>query len=491
MTRPKTRSRADLRAGQRFLSHRIKGQRKNFLAAGIGVGKTAATLDAIRDLLDEGAVARVLIIAPLLVAEDTWPNEIALWDFARPLTFELLTGVADRREYRAKVEADIHIVNRELVPWLVEFWGDEWPYDMVVIDEFQSFKNPRKRTEPSKTQIKAAEEAAREATGDDEDAYPKALKRELAKIKRNYTRFGALCRVLKHIDYMVGLTGTPSPNGLLDLWAPTYLLDNGERLGATFTAFRDRWFKSDFRGYTWTPHEHSQGEIMGRLSDIMVAMRTEDYAELPEISYNTIRAPLPDKVMAEYREFERTLVSQMYDVSAQTQGVLINKLLQFASGSMYRDDETIVPVHDVKLRALENLVEEANGAPILVAYNFRFDLERILKKFPQAVFLGDDASAIKKWNNGKIQMLVGHPASMGAGLNLQHGGNIACWYGVSFNLEHYLQLNGRLYRPGQKNKVMIHHIVAPGTADERVLAALQSKGATQDSVMDAAKVIVA
>lgn len=484
------RSRSDLRAGQQFLAGRIKGQPKNFLAAGIGVGKTGATLAAVRDLLDEGAVARVLIIAPLLVAEDTWPNEIEMWDFARPLTFELLTGSIDRREFRAKIEADLHIVNRELVPWLVDFWGEDWPYDMVVIDEFQSFKNPRKRSEPTKTQIKAAEEAAREAVDGDEEKYPKLLKRELSKIKRNYTRFGALCRVLKHIDYMVGLTGTPSPNGLLDLWAPTYLLDQGQRLGATFSAFRDRWFKSDFRGYTWAPHEHSHGEIMERLSDIMVAMRTEDYAELPEVSYNTIRAPLPDKAMKEYRQFERTLVSQMYDVSAQTQGVLINKLLQFASGSMYREDETIVAVHDVKLRSLENLVEEAGGAPLLVAYNFKFDLERILKKFPQAVFLGDDSSAIKRWNQGKIRMLVGHPASMGAGLNLQHGGHIAVWYGVSFNLEHYLQFNGRLYRPGQKNKVMIHHIVAPGTADERVLAALQSKGATQDSVMDAAKVVV-
>ena len=484
------RTRKDLRAGQRFLSGRIKSQPKNFLAAGIGVGKTAATLDAIRTLLDEGAVARCLIIAPLLVAEDTWPCEIEMWDFARPLTYELLTGTPERREFRAKTEADLHIVNRELVPWLVDFWGDDWPYDMVVIDEFQSFKNPRKRSEPTKTQIKAAEEAAREVAGDDEDAYTKALKRELKKIKRNYTRFGALCRVLKHIEYMVGLTGTPSPNGLLDLWAPTYLLDQGQRLGATFSAFRERWFKSDYRGYTWTPHDHSHGEIMERLSDIIVAMRTEDYAELPEVSYNTIRAPLPEKAMKEYREFERTLVSQMYDVSAQTQGVLVNKLLQFASGSMYREDESIVAVHDVKLRALESLVEEASGAPILVAYNFRFDLERILKKFPQAVFLGDDSSAIKKWNEGKIRVLVGHPASMGAGLNLQHGGHIACWYGVSFNLEHYLQFNGRLYRPGQKHKVIIHHIVAPGTADERVLAALQAKGATQDSVMDAAKVIV-
>lgn len=484
------RSRANLRAGQRFLANRIKSQPKNFLAAGIGVGKTGATLSALRDLLDEGAVARVLIIAPLLVAETTWPDEIDVWDFARPLTYELLTGSIDRRIFRAETEADLHIINRELVPWLVDFWGEDWPYDMVVIDEFQSFKNPRKRSEPSKSKIKEAEEAAREAADGDEEKYPKLLKRELSKIKRNYTRFGALCRVLKHIEYMVGLTGTPSPNGLLDLWAPTYLLDQGERLGATFTAFRDRWFRSDRMGYTWTPHEHSPGEIMGRLSDIMVAMRTEDYAELPDVSYNSIRAPLPDKAMAEYRKFERTLVSQMYDVSAHTQGVLVNKLLQFASGSMYREDETIVPVHDVKLRALENLVEEAGGAPLLVAYNFRFDLERILKKFPQAVFLGDDSSAIKRWNEGKIRMLIGHPASMGAGLNLQHGGHIAVWYGLSFNLEHYLQFNGRLYRPGQKNKVIIHHIVAPGTADERVLAALQAKGATQDSVMDAAKVIV-
>ena len=457
----------------------------------MGLGKTASTLAAIRDLLDRFEVRQVLIVAPLLVAETTWPDEIALWGFARPLTYEVLTGSAERREFRAKTPADIHIVNRENVAWLVDFWGDKWPYDMVVVDEFSSFKNPAKRTEPTKKAIEGAEAEARAASGGDEEAYGKALKRALSKLKRGYTRFGAMCAVRKHIDRFIGLTGTPAPNGLLDLWAPTYLLDQGQRLGATFTAYRQRWFRSDFRGYSWTPHEHSCGEIMRSLSDIMVSLRSDDYLTLPDVVMNRVDAPLPAKAMKEYKEFERTLVSEMYGVSASTMGVLANRLLQFACGSLYLEDGDDVFVHDAKLKALERIIEEAAGQPVLVAYSFRFDLDKILKKFPQSVHVSEDSTVIRRWNEGKIPILVVHPASASHGLNLQHGGHIAVWYGVTYNLEHYQQFNKRLHRSGQKNKVIIHHIVAPGTADERVLDALQAKGATQDSVMDAAKVVVA
>lgn len=484
------RTRDDLRKYQVYLSELIKEKPFNFLAVDMGLGKTASTLKALRDLLDQFVITRVLIIAPLLVAETVWPDEIAVWDFARPLTYELLTGDAARREYRARIDADIHIINRELVPWLVKFWGDDWPYDMVVIDEFQSFKNPRKRSEPSKKAIEAAMQRARDTVGPDapENKLERALQGELRALKRNLTRFGAMCRARGHIERMVGLTGTPSPNGLVDLWAPTYLLDQGQRLGANYRAFTKRWFTKGHNGYGIEPRPTAHKEIMRELSDIMVSMRSEDYIELPDIVFNTVHAPLPKKAMEEYRRFKKTLVSEMYEVNASSLGVLANKLLQFANGSMYQEDGNDIEIHDAKLQALENIVEEAAGEPILVAYSFKFDLKRILKKFPKAVLAGDDPSIVKKWNAGKIPMLVGHPASMGHGLNLQHGGHIAAWYGFNYSLEYYKQFIKRLHRSGQTKKVIIHHIVAPGTDDERVLAVLNGKESTQNDVLEAVRI---
>lgn len=492
MTSKIRRTRKDLRNYQRYLSERIVKEEQLFLAVGMGYGKTAAALYAIRQLIDLDEVRCALVIAPLLVAETTWPEELEIWDFARPLTYEVLTGDASRRAFRARTKADVHIINRENVPWLVEFWGDEWPYDMVVIDEFSSFKNPRKTTDPTKTAIKAAEGRARELADprQEPDYYAKVLKKELSKLKRGRTRFGAMCKARKYIRRIAGLTGTPAPNGLLDLWAQVYLLDQGQRLGADYKSYRDRWFIGDRNGYAYAPREGATSEIMNRLSDIMVSLREDDALELPEVVYNRVEAPLPPKAMDEYRRFARTLVSEEYDVSADTRGILANKLLQFANGSMYREDGDDVPIHDAKLQALEHIVEEAAGAPVLVAYCYKFDLKRIMKRFPKAVLLSEeDITAVKRrWDRGEISMLIGHPASMGHGLNLQYGGHIGVWYGVPWPLEWYLQFNKRLHRSGQRNRTIIHHIVAPGTLDDRVLDALSKKNATQDDVLEAVRI---
>lgn len=479
----------DLRGYQRRLGKLIVDRPFVFLAAEMAIGKTATTLLALRELLDQFAVAQVLVIAPKLVAEETWPSEIKTWSFSAPLTFEVLTGSVERRECRARVEADIHIINRENVPWLVEFWGSDWPYDMVVVDEFSSFKNPRKRSEPTKRAIEKAHDAARQQIGKNatESEFEVVLKRELRKLKRNPTRFGALCKARRYIDRMVGLTGTPSPNGLLDLWSQTYLLDLGERLGATFKAYRDRWFVSDYMGYNYTPRPGAPEEIMSKLSDIMVSLRTADYVELPDAVYNTVEVTLPKKVMDEYQRFKRTLVAEEYDVTADSKGILANKLLQFANGSLYNEDGDDVWVHDAKLDALARIVEEAAGDPVLVAYSYQFDLERIRKKFPRAVMLAEEPGAVEKWNRGEIPLAIGHPQSIGHGLNLQYGGHIAVWYGLPWALEYYLQFNRRLARPGQKRTVFIHHIVAEGTVDMDVLPALAAKESTQDDVMAAVK----
>lgn len=483
-------TRQHLRPYQRYLADRIVNESIGFLAVDMGLGKTASTLAAVRELLDEFAIRHVLIIAPLLVAETTWPDEMEKWDFARPLTYEVLTGNVEVRSYRARVSADIHIINRENIPWLVEFWGPDWPYDMLVVDESQSFKNPSKTNDPTKKVLDAVRARVERETPkgpDYELDVAIAMKREVKKLPKNYTRFGALCTIRKYLDRVVLLTGTPSPQGLEDLWSQTYLLDQGERLGRNVTAFRERWFWYDKAKYRSVPRDGAQAQITSAISDIMISMRSDDYVQLPEIVFNDIEAPLPPKAMAEYKRFERTLVSEMYDVTAASQGVLANKLLQFANGSMYVEDGEDVEIHDAKLKALERIVEECNGEPILVLYSFKFDQRKILKKFPQAVAMGEDSSVVRRWNDRKIPILVGHPASMGHGLNLQQGGHIAVWYGFSYTLEHYLQANKRLHRPGQKNTVIIHRIVAPGTLDSSVLEALARKEATQDDVLDSVR----
>lgn len=466
------RDRTDLRHYQTYLADAVFEMEAVMLAVDMGLGKTAATLTAIRKLLDFFIVRRVLIVAPLRVAEETWPDEISAWKHTRVLSFEVLTGPGAQRRTRAQMEADLHIINRENIRWLWALWGDKWPYDMVVWDESSRLKAWKKRT-PKKN--------------------PKTGKRAL-------TEFGAMAQARGHVDRFVELTGTPSPNGIRDLGGQIYMLDGGRRLGANKTAFEQRWFDADYMGYKLEPKPHAHKEIMGLVKDIMIGMRAEDYIELPPFVPNIIKVDLPDKAMREYKRFERTLVSDAYDVEAVSRGVLTNKLLQFANGSMYQETEfdeatgkkvrpPAVPIHDAKLEPLDRIIEEAAGESVLVAYSFRFDLERIRKAFPSAVVFDEEPNFIKLWNAKKIGIGLAHPASVGHGLNMQFGGHICVWYGLTWSLELYQQFNRRLARPGQPHPLVTgHHILARGTMDEVAYATMNSKGATQDAVNDAVRI---
>lgn len=429
------------------------------LAYDMGSGKTASTLTALVDLLDSRKVRCPLIVAPLLVAQTTWPDEIEKWQHTEHLTYSVITGTEKERIAAVRKRADVYIVNKENVPWLWTHLGRglNWPYDAVVVDEASMFKNGKKRT----------------------------------KLKK-LTRFGTIAAARKFLSGVIELTGTPSPNGLQNLWGLAYIADQGERLGRAKTHFMRRWFNENRYDHSVEPLPYAEGEITERLRDIMFSLDPKDYAELPETVIVPKRIEFPTKIMAEYKRFKKTLVSEIYDVEAVNNAVLSNKLLQFANGSMYQEDGADVWVHDLKLDALSEIHEEASGTPLLVAYSFKFDLARIRKRFPKAVVLNevtDVRATVKRWNAGEIDVLLAHPASAGHGINPQYGSNVAVWYGLTPDLELYQQFNKRLARPGQAAKsVFLHHIIAKGTHDERALALLASKEVTQDAVLAAVRI---
>ena len=601
------------------------------LSVPMGLGKTAAALTAAKKLLLAGEIRQILIIAPLRVATDTWPDEILEWEHTREIPFTLIRAeddhpqvvAAGKATYRLQREVlgatpaeaaraaglvrtltknhvrgdlceeatPIHIINRESIPWLVKYWGRDWPYDMVIYDEASRLKEGRMRTAGGKKEAKKKGPAP-------------------------LSEFGSLVRVRHAIKRIVELSGTPSPNGEIDLWGPIYLLDRGERLGRTKTAFLSRWFDQNKYTYEVNPRPGAVTEITSRIKDVMFSLDGDAHIDLPPIVYNNIFVHMAKKDLREYRNFERELVSEEHDVEAVSRGVLTNKLLQFCiaegtevltsrgwiaiqdvsvsdliwdgvewvnhggllnqgeryiiqsygvymtpdhevlttrgwmsghgancvgldraevrlphsfgasrdqrqpltntaltfdlvdcgprnqfvvrgsrgplivhncNGSMYRNVEgkkrETVHIHDKKLEALESIVAEEGRNPILVAYSFKFDLERIRKRFPHAVVFEEEPDFVKKWNAGKIQLALAHPASIGHGLNLQYGGHIAVWYGLTWSLELYLQFNKRLPRPGQPHPfVTVHHILAHGTNDERQLRALSKKGVTQDQI---------
>lgn len=479
-----------LRTSQRRIQKGILANPAYMVAADMGVGKTAATLFAIRRSLDMFLVTRWLIIAPLLVAEETWPDEIEEWEYTSVLDYEVLTGSVERRTQRALRLPEVTIINRENVGWLVELWekqGIDWPYDAVAIDEISSFKNPTKRNKPTKNML---EEAMADILRGLPKSMPaeqkeKALAKGLKKVRGQLTRFGQLCKVRAHIDWIVGLTGTPAPNGLLDIWSQYFLLDQGERLYSSYSKYRTRWFEGDYMGYKYSLREGSFDQILDRVKDITVSMKTADFSDMPDVVYNTIKVRLPQKVMSAYKEFERTLILGEHDIEAVNSGVLTGKLLQLANGSVYDEDKNPIEIHSLKLEALDRVIEEAAGAPVLVAYSYQFDLEKLRKKYPKAEVVGEAKNVVKRWNNGEISILLAHPQSAGHGLNLQYGGCITVWYGLCWSLEYYQQFNKRLHRPGQTRTVFIHHIVAEGTMDERVMKVLPEKEATQDALIEA------
>jgi len=343
----------------------------------------------------------------------------------------------------------VYIINRENVKWLVEHYGKNWPFDMVVIDESSSFKSPSSQ------------------------------------------RFKALRKVFNLTDRMVQLTGTPSPNGMMDLWAQIALLDNGERLGRNMTAYKNRYFESDFMGYNYTLRDGADKLIQDKIADITISMKSEDYLQLPERIDLVERVQMSPKHQKQYKQLEKEFILALNDgeVTALSAATLANKLLQYANGALYVDDiQTYEVLHQHKLDALAELVEDNPTENILVAYNYKFDLDQLVKRFPDAVVMDKEGVAVDEWNKGNIKMLLAHPASAGHGLNLQHGGAVTVWYGLNWSLELYQQFNGRLHRQGQKRCVRVIHLVAEGTIDEKVMQAIENKAETQEALMQALKV---
>ena len=417
----------------------------------MGLGKSVITLTAINDLcLDTFEVQKILIIAPLRVARDTWKAELEKWEHLRCIKYSVAVGTEAERKAALLKPANLYIINRENVGWLIEQSGLPFDYDMVVIDELSSFKSHQAK------------------------------------------RFRSLMKVRPTVKRMVGLTGTPSSNGLMDLWAEFRLLDMGKRLGRFITHYRDEFFRPDKRNgqviFSYKPKDGAEEEIYRRISDITISMKSTDFLQMPECVINEVEVSLSDKEMKMYDGLKKDLVLAIAnkEIDAVNAGALSNKLSQMANGAVYDEDKNYIEIHDRKLDALEDLIEQSNGKPVLVAYWFKHDLERIKKRFTVREI--KTSKDIADWNNGSIPVAVIHPASAGHGLNIQEGGSTLIWFGLTWSLELYLQTNARLWRQGQKSKtVVIHHIITKGTTDERIMKALRTKETMQSALMDAVK----
>lgn len=415
------------------------------------MSKTVITLSALYDLcLDRFEVHRVLVIAPLRVARDTWPAEIQKWDHLKGLTCSVAVGTAQERLAALRQKTFLHIINRENVQWLIEDSGIRWEYDMIVIDELSSFKSHQAK------------------------------------------RFRSLLKVRPRVKRIVGLTGTPSSNGLMDLWPEFRLLDMGKRLGRFITHYRDQFFMPDARNmnqiFSYKPRPGAEAEIYRRIRDMTISMKSTDYLQMPECVMNRVPVFLSPAEQDTYNALKRELVVQLggEEVDAVNAAALSNKLCQMANGAVYTEDKHTVCFHDRKLDALEDLLEGANGKPVLVAYWFKHDLARIQKRFTVREL--KSSADIQAWNAGRIPVAVIHPASAGHGLNLQAGGSTLVWFGLTWSLELYQQTNARLWRQGQRaDTVVIHHIIAQGTIDEQIMQALEDKDRTQAALIHAVK----
>lgn len=416
----------------------------------MGLGKTSITLTAINNLLfDYFDARRVLVIAPLRVAKNTWPEEIEKWSHLSDLKYSVVVGTEKERTSALKENADIYIINRENIPWLVEKSKLPFDFDMVVIDELSSFKNYSSK------------------------------------------RFKSLMKVRPKIRRIIGLTGTPSSNGLMDLFAEFKILDMGVRLGRFIGQYRNAYFTPDKMNgpivYSYKPLPSAEKIIYEKISDITISMKATDHLKMPELIECETVVQMSEKEKKSYTTLKKELVLSIPDgeITAANAASLSNKLSQMANGAIYLEDKEFVTIHDRKLDALEDLIESANGKPLLVAYWFKHDLERIKERFEvREIKISKD---IKDWNDGKIPIAVIHPASAGHGLNLQSGGSTLVWFGLTWSLELYQQTNARLYRQGQNDTVVIHHIITKGTIDEDILKALKRKDKTQSSLIDAVK----
>ena len=422
----------------------------------MGLGKTSITLTAINNLIfDYFAVRKVLVIAPLRVAKNTWSAEINKWDHLNDLKYSIVVGTPAERKNALKADADIYIINRENIPWLAEYMGAAFDFDMVVIDELSSFKNYQAK------------------------------------------RFKALMKVRPSVKRIVGLTGTPSSNGLMDLFAEFKLLDMGERLGRFIGQYRNTYFMPDKRNgqviFSYKPLPGAEDTIYSKISDITISMKAADHLKMPKLVTTDYEVTLSEKEQRKYKELKDNMVLQLSDdeITAANAASLSNKLCQMANGAIYDEDKSVVHVHDRKLDALEDVIESMSGKPVLVAYWFKHDYDRIadkLKTLSIPFEKLDTSDSIEKWNKGLIPAALIHPASAGHGLNLQSGGSTLVWFGLTWSLELYQQTNARLYRQGQSSDtVVIMHIVAKGTMDEQIIKALKKKDNTQSALIDAVK----
>lgn len=439
---------------QKYSIQKIIENDKYGLFLDMGLGKTVSTLTAFSDLqlLDTD---KMLVIAPLNVAKDTWADEINKWEHLNHMTVSKVLGTPKQRIDALRQDADIYITNKENTKWLCDYYKKDWPFDMIVVDELSTFKNHTSQRF-------------------------KALKKKLPLVKR-----------------FVGLTGTPSPNSMMDLWAQVYLIDSGERLEKSFTRFRERYFKPTHQVsehvFNWELREDAEALIYKRIDDVCISMKASDYLNMPERIDTVQEVQLSTIERKLYDELERDYILESEDdgtIVAQSGASLSQKLLQLANGAVYTDEQDVRQVHDRKLDKLEEIVEESQGQPILLFYNFKHDKERILERFKQAVVLGSD-NYKEQWDKGDIEILLAHPASAGHGLNLQQGGHIIVWFGLTWSLELYQQANARLYRQGQDNTTIIHHIMTANTIEQRVYKALQNKELTQDELMNAVKARIA
>lgn len=432
-----------------------------------GLGKTGAVLKALTILFARGEISKVLIVAPVHVANLTWPDEIATWTFSRHLRYSVITGTSQERLESLAIDAPIHIINRENLVWLKAQLGvRNWKYDCLVYDEASRLKGGSKRTSGN-------------------------ARKDGTMSRRAISEFGTLAQMRYSFKRVIELSGTPASNGLVDLWGPLFLIDKGSRLGTSKDAFLKRWFTVDKYTRRVTPHAHSFDEIMGRIKEVFFSLSEADYLTLPPLVEVDHFVTLPPKARSLYDRFQRDCVLEEFDLEAVNGGVLTNKLLQMANGSFYLPDGSSQFLHDAKLDVLDSIVQEACGVPVLCAYSFKSDVPRIKKRFPKMRVFGDSASDKRDWDSGRIPLMLLHPGSAGHGLNLQHSGNIMVWFGLNWSLELTQQFIKRVHRSGQKaDKVCLHWILARDTVDLSVRRTLNRKDVTQEAIMDAVKMEV-